>query len=85
MTQRTIRGTLIIVATGAILFIIVSVWMRYTGYRLPETSYIVDGYVPVMGHQIVPPIQSFLLNTKVMLVSVLLSMLCFTGLYELNK
>lgn len=85
MTQRTLNGALVIVATLPILFIIISCWMRLTGFRLPETSYIVDGHVPVLGHQFVEPIQSFLLSLKVMLVSVLLSALCITGLHELNK
>lgn len=85
MTQNTLKGTLSILAGLAILLLCLSIWMRTTGYQLPKTTYIIDGYTPVLGHQLVQPIQSFLLNSKVMLVSGLLSVLCFTGLYELNK
>jgi hypothetical protein len=85
MTQRTLKGTLSIIAALAILLLTLSIWMKFTGYRLPESVYIVDGYSPVFGYQLVEPLQNTLMSSKVMLVSLLLSVLCFTGLYELNK
>jgi len=84
-TKNTLKGLLAITAAIAILLFIISILMKFTGYRLSESVYLIDGYVPVFGYQLVEPIQNALLSPKVMLVSLLLSVLCFTGLYELNK
>jgi uncharacterized membrane protein len=83
--HNKISGLLAIIAVVAVLLFTISILMKFTGYRLSESVYLIDGYTPVLGYQLLAPIQSVLLSSKVMLVSLLLSVLCFTGLHELNK
>lgn len=61
------------------------IYMKASGYRLPATTHIIDGEVPVMGYGLFSSIQSYLLDPLHMVGLGIVFVVCFYTLFEWKR
>lgn len=83
--ENLAKNTLISLGVISGMLLGLTLFMKLTGYKMPSTTYVMGAYIPVYGYQLIEPIQNFLLSSKVMFASLIISVACVFGIYELNK